>query len=179
MLSVFGSLLETPKNFPIVSGGGDKITQALNALPREVTEIDFSNKGFTGKIPPLIGEFKNLERLDLSGNDLCYISEELKHLPLKTLIITGNQSLVMTLEDWLGEISGLKLIALDLKLVWLPKGMHASQVECLDKEDLEWNEEEGCQTQLPLPDSPRPAGSPSHKRKREISTATKPPKRQR
>ncbi len=161
MTSRLGSVLKTNGGSYASSSQEYDTNEALEealkeyTYPEKVTEIDLSNKGLQNVLHcSLFLPFKNLRKLYLNGNDLTWLSEELKDLPLKELNITGNRRLVVNLQDWLGEIEGLKLLAIDLELKWLPRGMHSSQVECLDKEDLENYEKPGFQTLLPPTEAP-------------------------
>lgn len=87
---------------------GERQAPTDMSLPVEVcariTELNLSGCGIE-VLPPQIQLFKNLEKLNLSGNDLKSYPHELKYLPLIEINVSGNYCLQPNRPKWIDRIA--------------------------------------------------------------------------
>lgn len=93
------------------------------SLARE-GNIDLSHLGLKHLPPHILMGCSNAKTLNLKGNDLHWLPEELKNLGLEKLDISGNKRLQPNLGkfSWLSEMSGLYLVANDMGFDFTPRG---------------------------------------------------------
>ena len=111
------------------------------AYQRKVIEINLSNNGLTGELPPELGDFSGLKRLDLSGNELTgEIPPGLGNVAtLENLDLSGNE-LTGEIPAGLGNLAALQSLDLsDNRLTGeIPAGL--DKVASLGLLDLEGND---------------------------------------
>ncbi|MGZ3732183.1 MAG: hypothetical protein ACXU9U_00360 [Parachlamydiaceae bacterium] len=92
-------------------------------------ELDLSGLELK-EIPPQICLFENLEKLNLSTNNLRVLPPILQKLPLKELNISENKRLQPNIPSWIGCKPDLKCVAYGIELRHLPEGITPEQMVC-------------------------------------------------
>lgn len=92
--------------------GERQASAEIMILPVEVCErvkeLNLTSCGIT-VLPPQIQLFKNLQKLNLSGNNLKSLPHELKYLPLIEINVHGNNWLQPNLPKWIDRVASVIL----------------------------------------------------------------------
>lgn len=98
-------------------------TKYPNGLANEEL-IDLSNLGLKHLPPQIVVACLNVKILNLNGNNIHWLPNELRQLNLQKLDISGNRRLQPNIDkfSWLLEIPDLVLVANDMGFDFIPKG---------------------------------------------------------
>jgi len=129
-------------NDPNASPGECLVNHAADGTVVDVVVRECGLPGF----PAILSQLPDLEQLDLSGNRLTALPDDIGDLPrLTRLVLDDNQ--LAALPESLGALTSLRWLALDGNaLTDLPAAI--SRLPQLEKLDLRWNKLTGSQPWL-------------------------------